>query len=76
MGTMSINFGPDEEYHISKHKNKSRYVNELVKLARKGHLKDISKMTAGQLAAVLTRYNETLPDDLRSSLQKYLGGVE
>tara|TARA_R100000963_G_scaffold34774_1_gene29578 strand:- start:173 stop:403 length:231 start_codon:yes stop_codon:yes gene_type:complete len=73
MGTMSINFGPEEEFFVRSHQNNSRYVNELVGLAADGALQNVRKMTARTKASVLLNHQGDLPDTLVKELMKFMG---
>lgn len=72
MGTMSINFGPTEEFFVRSHQNNSRYVNELVGLAADGALQNVRKMSMRQKVSALLNHQGDLPPNLVIELVKFM----
>jgi len=72
MGTMSINFGPDEEFFVRSHQNNSQFVNELVNLASVGALQNTRKMSMRQKASLLMWHSGDLPPRLVEELLSFM----
>ena len=76
MGAISINLGALQEHHVRQQKNRSRYINDLITSLMNMELKDVSKMTIGNKAAMLLFHRDNLPPNLVEELVKFLEGSQ